>query len=51
MLALLKKIRCAYGDLIVKSDQEDATPTVIAEVGKSWAIEGGDKFIMQNSPD
>ena len=50
ILAFLQEVGCEYGDLVVKSDQEEAIKSVVSEVGKLRAAGGGGKFIVENSP-
>ena len=49
-MGFLKEIGCQYGDLVVKSDQEAAAKAVVEGVGTLRALDGGGKYIMENSP-
>ena len=50
VMAFMKEIGCEFGDLVVKSDQEEALVPIISDVGKLRAANGGGKFIIENSP-
>lgn len=50
IMGFLKEIEVQYGDLVVKSDQEEAAKAVVEGVGKLKVLDGGGKYIMENSP-
>ena len=49
-MAFLIEIGCAFGDLLVKSDQEAAIMSIVEQVGRLRAANGGGKFVVENSP-
>jgi hypothetical protein len=49
-MAFMREIGCAYGDLVVKSDQEPAIKALVAAAGRLRAAGGGGKYIEENSP-
>jgi hypothetical protein len=50
VVAFLKEIGCAQCDIIVKSDQEPAITSIVAEVGRVRAAAGGGRYIIETSP-
>jgi hypothetical protein len=49
-IAFLREIGCEACDVIVKSDNEPAIASIIAEVGRMRAASGGGRWIVENSP-
>jgi hypothetical protein len=50
VVAFLKEIGLAQCDMIVKSDQEPAITSIVAEVGRVRAAAGGGRYIVETSP-
>lgn len=50
VMAFMKEVGCEYGDLTIKSDQEPAILSTIADIGKLRAAGGGGKYVIENSP-
>jgi hypothetical protein len=50
IMAFLKEVGCELGDIVVKSDQEEAIKAVVADVGKLRAAGGGGKYVVEYSP-
>ncbi len=40
-MAFLKEVGCEFGDIVVKTDQEEAIKAVVVDVGKLRAAGGG----------
>jgi hypothetical protein len=49
-VSFLREIGCEACDVIVKSDNEPAITSIIAEVGRMRAATGGGRWIVENSP-
>ena len=49
-ISFLKEVGCESCDVIVKSDNEPAITSIIAEVGRMRAASGGGRWIVENSP-
>ena len=50
VMPFFQEIGCEYGDLTAKSDQEPAVMTVVRDVGRLRAANGGGRFVIENSP-
>jgi hypothetical protein len=48
--AFLREIGCSHCDIIAKSDQEPAITSIVAEVGRVRAADGGGRYIVETSP-
>ena len=50
IMAFFQEVGCEFGDIIVKSDQEEAIKVVVTDVGRLRAAGGGGKYVMEHSP-
>jgi len=50
VLAFLTEVGCMHKDVIVKSDQEPSIASIVNEIGKMRAMEGGGRWIVESSP-
>ena len=50
VIAFLREIGCEFGDLLAKSDQEPAVMAIVNEVGRVRSLQGGGRFVVENSP-
>ena len=50
IMAFLKEIGCEFGDLLAKSEQEPAVISIVKEVGRVRSVQGGGRFVVENSP-
>lgn len=50
VLAFMKEVGVEYGDLVVKTDQEEALKTIVADVGRLRAAGGGGRYVVEHSP-
>ena len=50
VVAFMKEVGNEYGDIVVKSDQEPAITSIVAEVGRVRAAGGGGRYVVENSP-
>ena len=50
MVAFLREIGCLQCDIVAKSDQEPAIVSIVSEVGRIRAAEGGGRYIVESSP-
>ena len=49
IIAFLRETGCEFGDLLAKSDQETAVMAIVKEVARVRALQGGGRFIIENS--
>ena len=50
VMAFLQEVGCEFGDVTVKSDQEEAIKSVVKDVGGLRAAAGGGRFVEEMSP-
>ena len=50
LMAFLKEVGCAVGDMTIKADQEPALSSIIEALSKIRATEGGGRLVVENSP-
>ena len=50
LMAWMRELGHAHGDVIVKSDNEPAVKSLVEEWGRLRAAEGGGKMVVENSP-
>ena len=50
MMAFLQEVGLEFGDLTVKSDQEESIKRVVRDVGRLRAAVGGGRFVEEMSP-
>jgi hypothetical protein len=50
VMAFLQEVGCEFGDLTVKSDQEEAIKGVVKDVGRLRAAAGGGRYVEEMSP-
>ena len=50
VMAFLQEVGCEFGDLTVKSDQEEAIKGVVRDVGRLRAASGGGRYVEECSP-
>jgi hypothetical protein len=50
VMAFLQEVGCEFGDVTVKSDQEEAIKSVVKDVGRLRAAAGGGRFVEEMSP-
>ena len=50
LMAFLKEVGCAVGDMTIKADQEPALSSIIEDLSKIRATEGGGRLVVENSP-
>ena len=50
VVAWMKEVGCALGDMVMKSDQEAAIEAIVKNVGRIRAEQGGGKYHVKASP-
>ena len=50
IMAFFQEVGCEFGDVVMKSDQEEAIKAVVTDVGRLRASGGGGKYVMEHSP-
>ena len=50
VVGFLREVGCLHGDMVMKSDQEPALRSVVEDVGRLKAAEGGGRYVAEYSP-
>ena len=50
VVAFMREVGCEQGDVLVKTDQENAMKSIVTEVGRVRAAAGGGRMVVESSP-